>query len=153
MLKTVKLILIGMMLVVSQSCLANIPDWIVKVTHGRVGLERAQQISDSVYDAANKYSVEPNIIFQIIKYESMYNARAIGGGHNFGLMQLNMRYHRARFKGGDPLDVEDNIDAGTQYYSENLKKCKGNNTCALAGYNSGRNKHIYAKKVLSVKLF
>ena len=96
---------------------------------------------------AQKYSVEENIIFAVIKAESNFDSNAISNKNAIGLMQLmeqtakdiarknNIEINYNNVK-EDLCNIDKNIDIGTKYLSILLEKYK-NKEVALAAYNAG----------------
>lgn len=114
----------------------------------RLNTNMATQSQVSQYDAfinkaAAKYGVNPSVIKSIIGAESSGNPKAVSPKGAQGLMQLmpttgKYVYGLGGYSGGyDPFNPEQNIDIGTRYYSELLKRYKGDEKKALAAYNMG----------------
>ena len=96
---------------------------------------------------SQKYQVDPNLIFAIIKAESNFNATAVSGIGAKGLMQLMEDSAKDVCKkvdtkidtnkvGDKLLDADINIELGTKYISILLEKYN-NIAIALTAYNAG----------------
>lgn len=96
---------------------------------------------------SQKYQVDPNLIFAIIKAESNFNATAVSGKGAKGLMQLMEDTAKDVCKkvdtkidtnkvGDKLLDADINIELGTKYISILLEKYN-NIAIALTAYNAG----------------
>jgi soluble lytic murein transglycosylase-like protein len=89
-----------------------------------------------IRDAASRYNLDPNLIHSVISIESNFNPKAVSRKNARGLMQLMPR--TAELMGvKDSFDPGQNIDGGSHYLSDLLKKYKNDLTLALAAYNAG----------------
>lgn len=89
-----------------------------------------------IRDAAARYNLDPTLIHSVIAIESNFDPKAVSRKNARGLMQLMPR--TAELMGvKDSFDPGQNIDGGSHYLSDLLKKYKNNITLALAAYNAG----------------
>lgn len=100
------------------------------------------RISRLVHEAAARHAVEENLILGVIQVESSFNPEARSHVGARGLMQLMPRTAAslARRLGYDDYEVTDprfNIDAGTYYLAYLLRIFDGDQSLALAAYNTG----------------
>jgi len=91
---------------------------------------------DMIQSAAEKYSVDADLIFSVIAAESNFNPRAISRRGARGLMQL-LPATGTRFGVKDIFDPAQNIDAGTQYLRDLMARYQGDLVLTLAAYNAG----------------
>jgi len=92
--------------------------------------------ADLIRAAAQKHSVDQELIASVIAVESGFNPRAVSPRSARGLMQL-LPETAARLAVTDVFDPRQNIDAGTRYLKELLVRYHQNLALALAAYNAG----------------
>jgi soluble lytic murein transglycosylase-like protein len=85
--------------------------------------------------AAERYNMDADLIHCVIAVESNFNPRAVSPKNARGLMQL-LPQTAAAFGVRDSFDPEENVNAGTRYLRDLLKKYN-DMTLALAAYNAG----------------
>lgn len=86
--------------------------------------------------AAARYAVDEQLIYSVIAAESNFDPKAISKRNARGLMQL-LPETAARFGVQDIFDPKENIEAGTHYLSDLLKRYNNDLALALAAYNAG----------------
>jgi soluble lytic murein transglycosylase-like protein len=89
-----------------------------------------------IFQAGEKYGVDPRFIHAVIWQESRYKPDAKSHVGAQGLMQL-MPDTAKRFGCKNANSPEDNVDAGTHYLRWLLERFDGDVSLALAGYNAG----------------
>jgi len=99
-------------------------------------LAAQKEIAYQTRIAAQKYGVEPALIFALINRESGFNMNAISRKGAIGAMQL-LPETAKRYGTRAPAIAAQNIDAGTHYLRDLLRLFDGNLALALAAYNAG----------------
>lgn len=109
--------------------------------------------NEMIDDIAIRSGVDPNIVKAIIKEESGGNPNAVGdGGESIGLMQIQLRWHRAKMEElgiVNLYDAQENVILGCAILSDLYDKY-GNYEDALSVYNSGNTEDgkAYAERIL-----
>ena len=96
----------------------------------------ALHIKQSICDAAKKYNISKKLIQSVIQAESNFQVDAVSPAGAQGLMQL-MPSTARELGVTDPLDINQNIDAGTRYLRKMLDRFNGDIKIALSAYNAG----------------
>ena len=86
--------------------------------------------------AAERYSVDADLIASVIAAESNFDPKAVSKKNARGLMQL-LPETAARFGVQNIFDPQENIDAGTHYLRDLLRRYDNDLVLALAAYNAG----------------
>jgi soluble lytic murein transglycosylase-like protein len=89
-----------------------------------------------IKEAARRESLTPDLLRAVIRKESAFQPCAVSEKGALGLMQL-MPATAARFGVDDPFDPRQNIDAGTKFLGELLKRYGNDLSLALSAYNAG----------------
>jgi soluble lytic murein transglycosylase-like protein len=93
---------------------------------------------DFYSEIAKRYNMPEALVRSIVKAESNGNARAVSPKGAIGLMQLMPG--TARDLGADPMNPEQNVDAGTRYLKNLLARYEDKDdqvARAVAAYNAG----------------
>ena len=103
-----------------------------------------KEYSEYVSQYAEKYNVDENLIYALIKAESNFNEKAVSHQNAKGLMQLMQstaqdlaNRNQIDLTKENILDPDININLGTQYIASLLTKYESIEV-ALAAYNAGR---------------
>ena len=111
-------------------------DYPIKPIKGHRPKKAEQLYQPIIFDAADRYSVDPAMINAIIMAESGYNPDAISKKGAVGLMQL-MPGTASEMGVEDLLDPTHNIYGGVRYYKKLLNIFEGDIFLALSAYNAG----------------
>ena len=86
------------------------------------------------------YDIDPAIVFAMIRYESNFNANAVGdGGNSIGLMQIQPRWHSKRMENLCCTELRDpfqNVTVGIDILAEKMESYDTAGE-ALTAYNAG----------------
>lgn len=115
------------------------PSYRIIIRTRKKGLSSSQpprRFENIVRSASDRYDVDPDLVWAVMKAESNFNPRAVSRKGARGLMQLMPATARL-------LDVDDiynpteNVNGGVRYLRSLLNRFRGNRRLALAAYNAG----------------
>ena len=86
--------------------------------------------------AAAKYEIDADLVFSVVAAESNFNPKAVSRRNAHGLMQL-LPETAKRMGVKNIYDPAQNIDGGTRYLRDLLKRYDGDLALTLAAYNAG----------------
>jgi soluble lytic murein transglycosylase-like protein len=95
-----------------------------------------EPFSDLIRAAAQRYSVDADLITSVIAAESNFDPKAVSRRDARGLMQL-LPATASRLGVKNIFDPQENIEAGTHYLSDLLQLYKNDLSLTLAAYNAG----------------
>jgi soluble lytic murein transglycosylase len=106
---------------------------------------RPRAYSEVVERAATKYGVDPNLLFAVMRVESIYHRGIVSYAGAVGLMQIMPRTGSLiarelgveRFETSDLLDPETNVEFAAWYLGSLLSRFDGALPLAIAAYNGG----------------
>lgn len=93
-------------------------------------------IDRSVFKAARKYNLNPDLIRAVIRAESNFQVDAKSPAGAQGLMQL-MPATARELGVTNSFDIDQNIDGGSRYLRQMLDRYAGDLKMALSAYNAG----------------
>jgi soluble lytic murein transglycosylase-like protein len=93
-------------------------------------------ITEKIARIATEYGVDHNLVREVVRAESNFNPNAVSRAGAKGLMQLMDSTAKA-LRVQNPFDPEQNLEGGTRFLRDLLKKYNGNVKVALAAYNAG----------------
>jgi soluble lytic murein transglycosylase-like protein len=124
-------------------------------------LEKRNALKPTIQSASKANAIAPSLVEAVIRAESGYNSQAKSPVGALGLMQL-MPATAKELGVENPLEAKQNIEGGTKYLSQLMKKYDGNKSLAVAAYNAGpgavdkyqgippyKETQAYVKKVLN----
>ena len=99
----------------------------------------------AVVAAAGRHGMDPNLLFAVMRVESVYNPRIVSYAGAIGLLQIMPRTGRliAHNMGNDLFTVDDLLDPATNiemaawYLSSLIERFQGRLPLAIAAYNGG----------------
>lgn len=113
------------------------------------GLAFAEQqplpFAGEVARAARKYGLDPDLLFAVMRVESVYQRRIVSHAGAIGLMQIMPRtgrliaerLGRPQMTATDLLDPQTNIEFSAWYLSSLIERMDGRLPLAIASYNGG----------------
>ena len=105
-------------------------------SYGKYSKLNFNRYASYIHAASRKHGVSTGLVRAVIHAESAFNPHAVSPKGAMGLMQL-MPSSCHRYKVKNPYDPQDNINGGTHFLSDLIRKYKGNLQLVLAAYNAG----------------
>jgi soluble lytic murein transglycosylase-like protein len=99
--------------------------------------------------ASTIYSVDPDLVWAVIKVESNFNNHAVSPKGASGLMQLMPQTSR-ELGVANPFDPASNIRGGVMHLSRLIDTLKGDLSLSLAAYNAGLGRVIRKKEIPAI---
>ncbi|MFC1837161.1 transglycosylase SLT domain-containing protein [Thermodesulfobacteriota bacterium] len=99
-----------------------------------------------IKQAADQYSLDPELIRAIIKVESGFNPSAVSEKGAMGLMQL-MPETAEEMQVYEPFEAGENIMGGSRYLRKMLNLFDGDLKLSLAAYNAGPNRVLKKRRI------
>ncbi len=113
-------------------------------TNNKVAARDIVRMVNAVFKEATRHSLDPFLLVSLVGIESRYQARAASKAGARGLMQVIPRWHRDKIKGRDIMNIETNIEVGSQILADCLDNNNGNLKKASRCY-SGNAKNYVVK--------
>lgn len=113
-----------------------------KLTKDELKLIYPKNFEKFIETYAQKYEVDPSVIYALIRTESFFAPEVISNAGAIGLTQL-MEFtagdiaRKLKVQNYSLTDAETNIEFGTFYLSELIKRCDNSYLQALLSYNAG----------------
>lgn len=104
---------------------AAVTRMISKETKDKVTAQDIIRIVSAVFKEANRHKLDPFLLVSLIGIESGYRPWAVNKSGARGLTQVIPRYHRDKIRGRDIMNIETNIEVGTQVLVDCLQRNNG----------------------------
>ncbi len=106
---------------------------------------RPRAYATIVEEAAKKYGVDPNLLFAVMRVESIYNRRIVSYAGAVGLMQIMpttgrriaLQLGKNEYSVSDLLDPSTNVEMAAWYLKSLIDRFDGRLPLAIASYNGG----------------
>jgi soluble lytic murein transglycosylase len=106
---------------------------------------RPRAYASIVEEAAKKYGVDPNLLFAVMRVESIYNRRIVSYAGAVGLMQIMpttgrriaLQLGKSEYSVSDLLDPTTNVEMAAWYLKSLIERFDGRLPLAIASYNGG----------------
>ncbi|MFO0694927.1 MAG: transglycosylase SLT domain-containing protein [Polyangiales bacterium] len=107
--------------------------------------DRPRPYEAEVEAAARQYGVDPNLVYAVMRVESVYQPRVVSYAGAIGLLQIMPRtgsliahqLGRVDFTTADLLEPRTNIEFGAWYLASLIRRFDGRIPLAIASYNGG----------------
>lgn len=107
--------------------------------------DRPRPYEAEVEAAARQYGIDPNLVYAVMRVESVYQPRVVSYAGAIGLLQIMPRtgsliahqLGRVDFTTADLLEPRTNIEFGAWYLASLIRRFDGRIPLAIASYNGG----------------
>jgi len=108
-----------------------------------------------VQAAADKHGIDANLLFAVMRVESIYNRRIVSYAGAVGLMQIMpttgrriaLQLGRSDYRVSDLLDPGTNVEMAAWYLASLIERFDGRLPLAIASYNGGpHNVRVWMRK-------
>lgn len=113
----------------------------------KVPFKNRMAILTSILNHSVARDINPNTALAIAIAESSLNPKAVGKGkYSQGLMQVNIRFHKEKFK-RSPFNMNENVRVGVDILKTCQKRAKGNLERTVYCYRGLKSKSYYNEVV------
>lgn len=100
--------------------------------------KHGDMVIDALFNASKSHSVDFELLLAVMSTESNCRQNAVSPRGALGLMQITPE--TAKWLGvSQPMNINQNVNAGAKYLAYLIKEFDGNFNLALAAYNAGPN--------------
>lgn len=125
---------------------------ISKETNNKVQTKDIIRIVNAVFTETKKHNIDPLFMLSLIRNESRYNPRARNRSGARGLTQVIPRWHRDKIRGRNIMNIETNVEVGTQVLADCLESNQGYIRKALKCYSGNARNYQALLKTGYIKI-